>query len=342
MTRPRSQLVSISDTPYYHVVSRCVRRSYLCGIDPRTGENYEHRRLWIEQRIRLLSSLFSIQICAYSVMSNHIHLVVKLCPNELDLLSNADILERWTSLFKGPYLIQRYQAGDALNQAQRDTVSDILAVYRQRLGSLSWFMKCLNEPLARLANKEDHCTGHFWEARFRSQALLSEEALLSCMAYVDLNPVRAKMAPTPEESDYTSIKERIRPVFDLAAALDEQFDEQNLLRFEMGLRPLAQFKDECGTDYNTRFDTSFDTNKGTDNAQASIPFSFKDYLELVDYTGRIIRPGKRGAIAATLPPILQRLGINPKRWHTNSTDFESIYNKHFAKRRSKRPSAQAG
>ena len=84
MTQPRSQLVSLSDTAHYHIVSRCVRRSYLCGYDKVTGENYEHRRQWIEDRIRLLSSIFTIDICAYAVMSNHLHLVVKINPNEAD------------------------------------------------------------------------------------------------------------------------------------------------------------------------------------------------------------------------------------------------------------------
>ena len=173
------------------------------------AQNYEHRRQWIENRIRILSSLFAVDICAYAVMSNHLHLVIKLSPQELDSLSDADIVERWISLFKGPFLLQRWQAGDTLGPVERQVVSELINDYKFRIGDLSWFMKCLNEPIARLANKEDECTGHFWESRFKSQALLSVEALLTCMAYVDLNPVRAKMATTPEESDYTSFKERI-------------------------------------------------------------------------------------------------------------------------------------
>ena len=237
MTRPRNQLVSLADTPYYHVVSRCVRRAYLCGTDPLTGQNYAHRRQWIENRIRILSSLFAIDICAYAVMSNHIHLAVKLCPKELDGLTDADIVERWTSLFKGPLLVQRWRAGEVLGSAELQAVSEYINGFRSKLGDLSWFMKCLNEPIARLANKEDKCTGHFWESRFKSQALLTEEALLSCMAYIDLNPVRAKMAITPEESNYTSIKERIRPSFNVESASKEQISEQNLIRFATDLKP---------------------------------------------------------------------------------------------------------
>jgi len=102
MTQPRKALVSLDTTPYYHVASRCVRRAFLCGKDPYSGRDYEHRRQWVVDRIRLLSSLFAIDICAYAVMSNHYHLVVKLCPEQLDELSDDDILDRWCALFKGP------------------------------------------------------------------------------------------------------------------------------------------------------------------------------------------------------------------------------------------------
>ena len=209
MTRPRKALISIADTPYYHITSRCVRRAFLCGIDYYSGRNYEHRRQWVVDRIRLLSSLFSIDVCAYAVMSNHYYLVLKLCPEQLDVLDDDQIMERWCALFKGPLLVQRYRSGEILSTPEKSTVQDIVKVWRGKLASISWFMRCLNQPIARQANLEDQCTGKFWECRFSSQALKTEEALLSCMAYVDLNPVRAGLAASPETSDHTSIQERI-------------------------------------------------------------------------------------------------------------------------------------
>lgn len=311
MTRPREQLISVADTPYYHVVSRCVRRTFLCGVDSQTGRSYEHRRQWVEDRIRLLSSLFTIDLCAYAVMSNHYHLVVRLSPEQAQDWSTVQILERWTSLFKGPPLVQRYQAGENLCDAELRFVERMAEVYRQRLTDLSWFMKCLNESIAREANREDDCTGHFWESRFKSQALLTEQALLSCMAYVDLNPVRAAMAETPEASEHTSIKERLTPAFNLAEAIQAQIEQGFLNRFPVALKPLAQFEGAIRNE-----------------PQQGILFTLTDYLELVDITGRLLHPDKRGCIPQHLPPILQRLGLALDEWLTEATEFEARFRQH--------------
>ena len=316
MTSPRRTLVCVDDTPYYHITSRCVRRSFLCGVDHSTGNDYSHRRLFIEQRIHLLSTLFAIDIAAYAVMSNHIHLVVKLSPEQLDHWSDDEVLKRWTSLFKGPLLIQKHQKGDSLNKAEQNAVHEITQTYRQRLSSLSWFMKCLNEPIARMANQEDNCTGHFWESRYKSQALLSEEALLTCMAYVDLNPVRAAMASTPEQSEHTSIKERIQPSLNLSASISGILKSHQLNHFDLPRKPLLAF--------NGNF---------TREEQLGLLFNIEDYLQLVDHTGRNIRDDKCGAIALHQPPILERLGIDQKMWLNNTTTFEAIYQQRFARKR---------
>jgi len=209
MPEPRYRQVSIEDTPYYHCISRCVRRAFLCGSDSVTGFDFEHRRQWIVDRIKLLCSVFAVDLCAYAIMSNHYHIVVRINAEESSNWSDEEVAARWMQIFSGPLLMQQYLSNASLTEGELKSVADLFVTWRERLGDLSWFMRCINEPIARLANAEDHCSGRFWEGRFKSQALLDERALLACMAYVDLNPIRAAMAKTPEQSDYTSIQERI-------------------------------------------------------------------------------------------------------------------------------------
>lgn len=316
MTQPRKAIVSIASTRYYHITARCVRRAFLCGFDKDTGNCYEHRRQWIEDRIHLLASIFAIDICAYAVMSNHYHLVVRLSPEQMQHLDTASVCERWQCLFKGSLLFQKYCVGESLLAVEHNAAMNEIEIYRNRLCDLSWFMKCLNEPLARMANKEDKCKGHFWEHRYKSQALCTNEALLSAMAYVDLNPIRANMAETPEASENTSIKQRIaflkeQPTIDLGKAIQEQYEQGFLLKETLITKPLLPF------------------NPDHKSLHEQLPFALSAYIELVDWTGRIIREDKRGFIDNTLPPILQRLNIKPKQWLINSTQFEVIHRRRF-------------
>ena len=208
MPQSRKSQISLSATPYYHCISRCVRKAFLCGVDPKSGKSYEHRREWVENKLLFLSDVFAIKICAYAVMSNHLHTVLFVDEREAKNWSDEEALTRWHRLFKGTPLSQRYLNDQNLNQVDAESVKQLAQVYKERLCSLSWFMRVLNEGIARQANKEDECTGRFWEGRFKSQALLDEAALLTCMAYVDLNPVRAGMSDRPDNSEFTSIKLR--------------------------------------------------------------------------------------------------------------------------------------
>jgi hypothetical protein len=177
-------------------------------------------------------------------------------------------------------------------------------------------MKCLNEPIARQANAEDHCTGHFWEARFQSQALRSERALLAAMAYVDLNPIRARMAPTPEDSDFTSIRVRIRGddgSREQRGPVTRMLERGELHHFEIPVRPLLPFSD-----------TTNPMDESRSSADA-LPMRASDYLNLVDETGRLLVTGKRGRIDASVAPILGRLGFSSTEWVRASSGFRRLY-----------------
>lgn len=291
MAVARKRQISLVDTKYYHCISRCVRRAFLCGEDRFTGKSYAHRRGWVEEKLLMLANVFCIDVCAYAVMSNHTHLVLYVDDKKVNRLNDKAIVIRWHKLCKGTLLTQKYIQGEKLSKAERIFFNQTVKQYRERLSSISWFMRLLNEDIARRANKEDKCTGRFWEGRFKSQALLDEAALAACMSYVDLNPIRAKMAKTPEESDHTSVQKRID-----SAKISKQ--PKQLLRFAGMPRQIMP--------------------KG-------LPFELKSYLDLVDLTGRIMREDKRGCIDNNHLPILERLNISPENWLKLTTQFTRVF-----------------
>ncbi len=296
MPKPRKALVSLDATPYYHCMSRCVRRAFLCGTDALTGNCYEHRRQFIEDKLLVLSQTFAISLCSYAIMSNHYHAVVYIDRDQAMSWSSMEVVDRWHRLFKGTILTQRFARNDNLAAAELEAVNDIVAIWRQRLMSISWFFRIINESIARQANAEDQCTGRFWEGRFKSDALLDEAGLAACMAYVDLNPIRSRMAKTPETSDHTSIKLRCKKAQSASQPNHPNQQVKSLLPF---------------VGYPRK-----DMPKG-------LPFRLSDYLELVDWTGRILREDKRGAIDKQQPAILERLHIENAHWIYLSKHFES-------------------
>jgi hypothetical protein len=298
MPKPRKVQISLETTPYYHCVSRCVRHAFLCGVDALSGKSYEHRRQWIVDRIKELVDIFAIDCCAYSVMHNHYHVILHVDTERAAGWNEQEVIERWERLFSLPVLVQRYRSMDAISNADGDAVSELIAKWRKRLYDISWFMRCINEPIARKANQEDDCTGRYWEGRYKSQALLDEKALAACMAYVDLNPVRAGMAETPEQYEFTSIAERLEKLKPSHDPADEGSNPSGLLPF-------------VGNPHK-------EMPKG-------LPYRLKDYLELVDWTGRAILEGKRGYIPANQPPILERLQIDPEHWIYMTQNFESKF-----------------
>ncbi|TKB48492.1 transposase [Ferrimonas sediminicola] len=297
MPKARKQQVSLDHTRHYHCISRCVRRSFLCGKDQYSGKCYEHRRRWVEDRLLCLAKVFAVDVQAYAVMSNHTHVVLYIDLEAARAWEDLEVISRWHQLFSGTSLTRRFADSErrgSMEPWELDLVRAQVDLYRARLADISWFMRALNEYIARKANREDECTGRFWEGRFRSQALLDEQALLSCMAYVDLNPIRSGIAQTPVSSKHTSIRRRIR-----AAEDGKQPSE---------LRCFASPKSSTET----------------------IPCHLNDYLELVDVTARVMTKGK-GHLPALSPPLLQRLDVDFDCWLELTQGFEYQFS-HYAGR----------
>ncbi len=273
MTYPRSQLVPLGAPGVYHCVSRCVRRAFLCGEDRYTGQSFEHRRQWVEDRLHELAEIFALSVWAYAVMSNHLHVVVQMQPEAAAGWTERDVAERWVRLFpKSDEAIEERIEGLLANPER-------LAVLRARLVDLSWFMRCLSEPIARRANQEDQCKGRFWEGRFKCQALLDETAVLAAMAYVDLNPIRAGMCERLADAVHTSAHQRFARM-EAASEIPSKT-----------LQPIAGLR-----------------------GLSVLGIQPADYLQLLDWTGRQVRPDKRGAISGPPPKALMRLACGEGQW----------------------------
>jgi hypothetical protein len=321
MTQARENLICLEETSFYHCYVRCVRRAFLCGEDKHSGTNYDHRKQWLVSRLRFLSYIYAIDICAYAVMSNHYHVVLHVDQARAKNWTQAEVVERWLQLYQGNLLIQRWvQNKTVLSKAELKVIDEIIEDWRERLCSISWFMRGVNETIARMANEEEKTKGRFWEGRFRSQALLDEAALLTCMTYVDLNPVRAAMAEDLIDSDFTSIHQRLfefakrkRNKSDAEIQVVARVKNQETIKLELELNELPEAP-------LMPFDGSSDTDIHT-----ALPFTQEDYFDLVDQTGRMLRENKRGAIDPSKIPIITRFGIDPQHWLDHVQHFRRRY-----------------
>lgn len=301
MALPRSKYVEEGKEGVYHCFCRCVRRAFLYGYDAYSGRDYSHRKQWLIDRLRQLAGIFAIDVCAYSVMDNHYHTVVRTRPDIVDGWSDRDVASRWLKLCPAKRKSKR-AAKPTMEESINALVlsPDRIATLRTRLSSLSWFMGKLNEHIARAANREDEVKGRFWESRFKCQALLDVAAIAGCMAYVDLNPIRAGAAAMPEESDFTSIQERILAWYRENMAAEGDSDPESSSNW---LCPIESEKGRRGI----------------------LPMKAAEYLDLVDRSGRMIQLGKRGAVDPELEPILQRVGAKPQGWTDTICRFEDKF-----------------
>ena len=324
----RGEILDPAEIQLVHCVQRCVRRAFLCGSDPLTGKSFEHRRQWMRSRLEFLASIFAIDCLTYTLMSNHVHLILRSRPDVVAAWSDQEVARRWLRLFPR----RREPDGSPAEPNEAEVASlvnqpAVLAERRRRLSDISWWMKCSAENIARRANAEDECTGHFWEGRFKLQVLLDEASLLACAAYVDLNPVRAALAETPEGSQFTGASDRL-------SDLSEETPSQETAAQEACQKPARRTPRMSTHDWersrgrrksgwlspieiDERSDAlgaDIDSSGRRASGKGFLSISLTDYLQLLDWTGRQLRAEKVGYIPEHLSPILTRIGLDPPAW----------------------------
>jgi hypothetical protein len=252
------------------------------------------------------------------VLSNHLHVVLRSRPDVVASWSDDEVARRWLKLFP-----QRRLNDGSADEPTGEEIKMIvgqalrLAEVRRRLSDVSWWMRCTAENIARRANKEDECSGRFWEGRFKAQLLLDEASLLACAAYVDLNPVRAAIAKSLEDSEFTGAKDRIDDLKEHGGEARQPGKpdvrthawERSRRRRKSGwMSPLEinERSDAAGADVSPCGRRA--------SLKGFLSMSLTKYLELLDWTGRQLRSGKRGTIPSELASILERLGLDADGW----------------------------
>ena len=292
MTLPRSSQVSLETTPYYHCISRCVRKSFLCGEDRDSGVSYEHRRQWIEDNLLFLSQVFTIEICAYSILHNHYHATLHINVEKALALTDEEVIKRWHQLYRGTDLSRKFSRDEILTNSEIAQLEQLCNTWRERLYSVSWFMRCSNEPIARRANKEDDCTGHFWEGRYKCKPILDYKALMATMVYNELNPLKAGIADDIPTSKYTSIVKRMRQ------SCNPEEKATGLMPFS-GDRTIA------------------------DN-QSVLPFTLKDYITAVYWSANNYLEKTSRITPFECPNLVNSLGMTSRQWSDAVLQFDNF------------------
>jgi len=326
MTTARCELVDPALTRYYHCISRCVRRAFLCG------EGFEHRKQWIEDRLELLAQNFSVSVAGFAVMDNHLHVLCRLDPDDAKPWTPEEVIRRWLAIYPPRTLALDDEKVVQMWLDHQIKDEKRVEVIRERLQSLGWFMKALKEPLARMANKEDDCKGTFWESRYKSIAILDEEALLATCAYIDLNPVAAGVSASPETSKHTSIRQRV-------AHVRRKGKLDRMKAAKQGSVAGSRAAGNVEQDHwlvpieDRRAHTNAKTKSTREGMLESV--SLGSYLLLVDYTSRLFRNGK-ARVNAGVKEIFERLGTNQEFWSDHMKKMlasKELFGRYFASNR---------
>lgn len=351
MPRPaRAEQFHSQEICVVHAVQRCVRRAFLAGIDALSGTDYSYRRQWIARRMEALASVFGIDVLTYAVMSNHLHLILRNRPDVVAAWSDQDVAIRWLRVFPGRRLDDHLAEPSESDVQMLVSQPERLALIRQRLSDISWFMRALSEPIARMANRQDECTGRFWEGRFKALRIADEAGLLACAMYVDLNPVRAALASSPEQAVHTSAYDRFHgergqkidsAAFDLVPVSRESAAKEargvkagkrregrkakrrnptgRKIRRDGWLCPLSLAKGDLSSKAHVHRDGLRASDKGF------LSMDWKSYFSLLRWTASQ-RTGEEGSeVPSQLASVLSSFGIDSEKWRDLVWNFKKYF-----------------
>ena len=317
----REEIFSPEEIACVHVMNRAVRRCFLMGDDPFTGRNFDHRKDWMESKLEWHAANFGIDLLGSAILSNHFHLILRSRPDVVQTWDNTEVARRWWNLCPK----RKNRDGTPAEPRESDLNSirndpDRLQEIRLRLSDISWWMRLLCQHIGQKANREMDETGRFWESRFKAVRLLDESALLACVAYVDLNCIRAALAETIESSDYTSAKKRLEAL--LLSTVENSESTQRVSNVSLPDRSLAPVKiDELRDPLGARPST----NGARCSDKGFLPMSTEEYLQLLDWTSRQIVVGKPGATPEGIPPLLERVQLKPSSWLGLVQNFGELF-----------------
>ena len=313
----RADVFAPDEVAVVHVMNRVVRRCFLLGTDSLTGKNYDHRKGWIENLLKQFAAQFGIDLLGFAVMSNHFHLILRSRPDVVATWDDTEVARRWLMLC--PIRKDKNRLPEEPNEVELNSIrndAQKLETVRLRLSDITWWMRLLCQNVAMRANHEDQEVGRFWQSRFRAVRLLDEAAIVACAAYVDLNPIRAKVADSLATSDYTSVQRRIQAKRQQSLHANPSSKTDGFLA-PVELKPVAASKRDLGPVPSRGGLRSSD--------KGFLPMSEDVYLKLLDWTGRQIHRGSRGRIPTHCEPVLKTLGLDRRTWCELVAQFGKLF-----------------
>ena len=310
----RAEVIDSSEVNVVHVYNRTVRRCFLMGDDPISGRNFDHRKIWIEDSLKHFAANFGVDLLGFAILSNHFHLILRTRPDVVETWSDDEAARRWLMICP----LQRDKTGQAIKPTAKQIRAIAgcpirLAEIRKRLSSVSWWMRLLCQRVATRSNAEDQQTGRFFQDRYKATRLLDEASLLACSVYVDLNPVRAAICETIEQSDHTSAQRRITALNEKPEVHPERIRAADFL----SPLPLDERNDEVGPCASSLPQRC--------SEKGFLPMSTMDYLELLDWTARQKSAGNRGSTPPSVAPLMQRLGMASNDWRELTSNFGKLF-----------------